>query len=59
MLESSPSCRTSIYSHIVHSPEGTTFVTPQLNYITYIVLKLRAELAKLRLKLRELRSNYL
>ena len=46
MLESSLTCSTPNYSHIVHSPEGNISLAPQLNYITDIVLKLKAELAK-------------
>ena len=46
MLESSSTCHAPNYSHIVHLPEGTTSVAPQLNYITEIILELEAELAK-------------
>ena len=56
MLESSPNCHAPNYSLIVHSLEGTTSVTPQLNYITNIVLKLKAELAKIKTKVEEIKK---
>ena len=56
MLESSPTCPTHNYSHIVHSPEGTTSVAPQLNYITNIVLELKAELAKIKTEVTEIKK---
>ena len=59
MLESPPTCPATNYSHIVHSPEETTFATPQLNYITDIVLELKVKLAKIKIKLRRLRNNCL
>ena len=46
MLESSPNYPAPNYSHIVYSLEGTTSITPQLNYITNIILELKDELAK-------------
>ena len=50
MLESSTSCLAPNYSHIVHLPEGVTSLTPQLNYITDIVIELKKNLLKLRPK---------
>ena len=58
MLESSTSCSNPSYSHIVHSPKGITFLAPQLNYITDIVLDLKAELAKIKVERKEIK-NYL
>ena len=52
MLESSPAYPDPNYSHIVHSPEGNISLAPQLNYITNIVLELKAELVKIKTKLR-------
>jgi len=34
MLESPPTCHDPNYSHIVHTPEGTSLMATQLNYIT-------------------------
>jgi len=42
MLESSPACPRPNYSHIVHSLEGLSPVASQLNYITDIILELKA-----------------
>ena len=44
MLGSSPNRPTPNYSYIVHSPKGANLVTPELNYITNIILELKAEL---------------
>jgi len=41
MLESSHTCPALNYSHIVYTPEAIISVTPQLNYITDIVLELK------------------
>ena len=49
MLESSPTCPPLNYSSIVHLPEGTMSVAPQLNNITDIFLKLKAELATIKI----------
>jgi len=57
MLESSPACFSPNYSHIVHSPEGNISVAPQLNYITDIVLELKAELAKIKIELKDLKNQ--
>jgi len=54
MLESSPACLGPNYSRIVHSPEGLSPVTPQLNYIIDIILELKAELAKIMTEVKEL-----
>ena len=57
MLESSPAYTGPNYSHIVHSPEDNISVAPQLNYITDIVLELKAELAKIKTKLKDLKNQ--
>jgi len=57
MLESSASCPAPNYSHIVHSPEQVTSLAPQLNYITNIVLELKAELAKIKAKVKEIKKQ--
>jgi len=57
MLESSSSCPAHNYSHIVHSPEGTTLVAPQLSYITNIILELKTELAKIMAEVREVNKQ--
>ena len=57
MLESSSSCLTPSYSHIVHSQEGTTLVAPQLNYIIDIILELKAKLAKIKTEVKEIRKQ--
>jgi len=59
MLESSSTCPTPNYSHIVHLPKGTTSVGPQLNYIINIGLELKFKLAKIRIEVKEITSNYL
>jgi len=41
----------------VHTPEELTSLTAQLNYITYIVFKLKAELAKIKDELNEIRKQ--
>ena len=56
MLESSLACPGPNYSHIVHLLEGITSPTPQLNYITDIILKLKAELVKTKTKIKELKN---
>ena len=57
MLESSLACLGPGYSHIVHSLEGISPAAPQLNYITDIVLELKAELAKITTKVKELKKQ--
>jgi len=57
VLESSPACPGLNYSHIVHSPEGNISLAPQLNYITDIILELKAELAKIKTELKELKNQ--
>jgi hypothetical protein len=57
MLESSPACPSPNYSHIIHSPEGNISLAPQLNYITDIILELKAELAKIKTELKDLRNQ--
>ena len=47
MLDSSPVCPGLNYSQIVRSPEGLSLIAPQLTYMTDMVLKLKAELAKI------------
>jgi len=48
-VQQSPACPGPSYFHIGHSLEGSTLFAPELNYIMDIVLKLKAELAKIRL----------
>ena len=57
MLESSLSFPGPNYSHIVHSLEGLSPIAPQLNYITDIVLELKAELAKIKIEVKELKKR--
>jgi len=51
MLEPSSACPGPNYSHIVHSPKSNISLAPQLNYITDVVLELKAELAKKTLRI--------
>ena len=53
MLESSFACPSPNYSHVVHSPEGITSVTPQLNHVTDIILELKVKLAKIKTEVKE------
>ena len=57
MLGSSLAHPESNYSHIVHSPEDISSLAPQLNYITDIVLELKAELAKINTEVKELKKH--
>jgi len=57
MLQSSNSCSNPGYSHILHSPERFTTLAPQLNYITYIILELREELAKIKAEVKEIKKQ--
>jgi len=57
MLEPSASCLAPNYYHIVHSPEGVTSSAPQLKYLTDIVLELKAYLAKLMAKVKEIKNQ--
>ena len=57
MLEPSFACPGPNYSHIVHSPEGNIWLIPQLNYITDIVLELKAELVKMKTELKDLKNQ--
>jgi len=57
MLQSSNSCPNLGYSHIVHSPEGFTTLTPQLNYITDIVLQLKEELVNIKAEVKEIKNQ--
>ena len=57
MFESSTSYPTPNYSHIVHSPEEVTSLAPQLNYSTDIILELKAEIAKIKGEVKEIKSN--
>ena len=57
MLESFASCPTPNYSHIMHSPEGVISLAPQLNYLTDIVLELKAELAKIKVEVKEIKNQ--
>ena len=57
MLEASPACPGLNYSHIVHSLKGNISVAPKLNYITDIVLELKAELAKIKTEVKEIKKQ--
>ena len=57
MLESSCACPSPNYSLTVYSPEGNISLAPQLNYITDIVLELKAELAKIKTELKDLKNQ--
>ena len=57
MLEASPAYPGPNYSHIVHSPEGNISLAPQLNYITDIILELKAKLAKIKSELKDLKNQ--
>jgi len=41
----------------VHSPEGVTSLALQLNYLTNLVLELKAELAKIKDEAKEIKSQ--
>ena len=49
----SASCPTPNYFHIAHFPKGVTFFAPQLNYLTYIILELKVELAKIKVEVKK------
>ena len=57
MLESSFACPGPNYSHTIHSPKDLSPIASQLNYITYIVLQLKAELAKIKIKVKEFKKQ--
>ena len=57
MLQSSNSCPNPSYSHTLHSSEGFTILVPQLNYITDIVLELKAKLAKINTEVKEIKKQ--
>jgi len=57
MLESSPACPGPNYSHIVHSPQEISSVVPQLNYITDVVLELKAQLAKIKSEVKKFKKQ--
>ena len=57
MLESSPACPGPNHPHIVHSPKSNTSLAPQLNYITNIVLELKAKLAKIKTEIKDLKNQ--
>jgi len=59
MLESSSSRPAQNYSYIVHTPKGCTFLAPQLNYITDIILELKAELTNFKVELKEIKKQLL
>ena len=56
MLESSPAYPGLNYSHIVQSPEGISSIALQWNYITNISSELKAELAKIKTEVKELKK---
>jgi len=45
------------YSHIVHFHEGVTSLAPQLNYLTDIVLELKANLVKIKVEVKEIKNQ--
>ena len=53
-LDNYPACN---YSNIVHTPEGTNSVVPQLNFIINIVLELKSELAKINIEVKEIKKQ--
>jgi len=57
MLKSSATYSAPNYSHVIHLPEGTTSVSPQLNYISDTVLKVKVELAKTKIEVKELKNQ--
>ena len=57
MLGVSANCPAPNYSHIVHSPEGVTSLASQLNYLTDLVLELKAELAKIKAEVKEIKNQ--
>ena len=57
MLESSTSCFTPNYSHIVHPREGVISLAPQLNYLTDIILELKVELVKIKAEVKEIKNQ--
>ena len=57
MLKPSSACLVPNYLHIVHSLEGNISLTPQLNYITDIVLELKTELAKIKAEIKDLKNQ--
>jgi len=57
MLESSPDCPASSYSHIVHPLERIVLVTPQLNCITDIILELKVKLAQIKTKINKIKKH--
>ena len=57
MLEPSSACPGLNYSYIVHSPEDNISLAPQVNDITDIVLELKAELAKIKTELKDLKNQ--
>ena len=57
MLESASSCPTANSSRIVHTLEGSMSLAHQLNYITDIVLELKAKLAKINIEVKEVKKQ--
>jgi len=57
MLELPTNCHAPNYSHIVHSPKGVTSLAPELNYLTDLVLELKAELAKIKAEVKEIKNQ--
>jgi len=41
----------------VHSPQEITTLAPQLSYVTYIVLELKEELAKIKVEVKEIKKQ--
>ena len=57
MLESSARSLAPNYSHIVHSHEAVKSLAHQLNDLTDIVLELKADLAKTKAKVEEIKNQ--
>ena len=57
MLESSSTHCAPNYLHIVQTPKGATWVVAQLNYITDIVLELKAKLEKSKATVKDIKKQ--
>ena len=41
----------------MHSPKGVTSLAPQLNYLTDLILEFKAELAKIKAEVKEIKNQ--
>ena len=57
MLESSSTFFAPNYSHVMHTLEGTTSLILQLSYNIDLVLELKAELTKIKTKVKEIKRQ--